>query len=91
MNIAHRIREVSSKFPEKKSVVLGKDGSYYSFREFEERSNQMANKFLALGIQPGMRTLLFVKPCLDFSVITFALFKIIYMISIFCRSRTCRI
>lgn len=76
MNIAHRIREISKKIPDKKSVVLGRDHSFYTFREFEERSNQMANRFVRLGIRPGMRTILFVKPCLDFSVITFALFKV---------------
>ncbi len=76
MNIAHRIREVSYAFPDKKSVVLASNNSFYTFREFEERSNQFANRFVKLGIKPGMRTLLFVKPCLDFSVITFALFKV---------------
>jgi acyl-CoA synthetase (AMP-forming)/AMP-acid ligase II len=76
MNIAYRIQEVSKKFPDKKSVVLAKDKSFYTFREFEERSNQFANRFVKLGITPGMRTLLFVRPSLDFSVITFALFKI---------------
>ena len=76
MNIAERIREVSQRIPDKKSVVLAKNNSSYTFREFEERSNQFANRFIKLGIKPGMRTLLFVKPCLDFSVITFALFKV---------------
>ena len=76
MNIAHRIREMAEKVPDKKSVVLAKDSSFYTYREFEERSNQLANRFVRLGIRPGMRTLLFVKPCLDFSVLTFALFKV---------------
>lgn len=76
MNIAYRIREMASRFPDKKSVVLARDNSFYTYREFEDRSNQMANKLISLGITPGMRTLLFVKPCLDFSVITFALFKV---------------
>lgn len=76
MNIAFRIREAAGKYPDKKSVVLAKDNSFYTFREFEERSNQIANRLVKLGITPGMRTLLFVKPCLDFSIITFALFKI---------------
>lgn len=82
MNIAHRISKVALKFPQKKSVVFSKldQGSYtypfYTFSEFEERSNQMANFFKEKGIGKGMRTLLFVKPCLDFSVITFALFKV---------------
>lgn len=76
MNIAYRIREAAGKFPDKKSVVLARDNSFYTFREFEERSNQIANRLVKLGVKPGMRTLLFVKPCLDFSIITFALFKI---------------
>lgn len=76
MNIANRIREIAKKFPDKKSVVLGKDKSFYTFSEFEDRSNQIANQLSEYGIRPGMRTLLFVKPCLDFPVITFALFKI---------------
>ena len=74
MNIANRIFEVSKQLPLKKSVVHGQ--SFYTFQEFEERSNQMAHYFRELGIAKGMRTLLFVTPCLDFSVITFALFKI---------------
>ena len=83
MNIALRIRDVSKVYPQKKSVVFShrlEDGSYsypsYTFSEFESRSNQIANRLVKLGVRPGMRTLLFVKPCLDFSVITFALFKV---------------
>lgn len=83
MNIAYRIAEMAKKYPDKKSVVFSKPvGSgkyeypYYTFKEFEERSNQFANRFVKLGITPGMRVLLFVKPCLDFSVLAFTLFKI---------------
>lgn len=76
MNIACRIRDISKLVPDKKSVVLARDNSFYTFREFEERSNQIANRLINLGLRPGMRTLLFVKPCLDFSVLTFALFKV---------------
>ena len=83
MNIANRISETSKRIPGKKSVVFSDrqtDGSYkypfYTFKQFEERSNQFANKFTKAGIVPGMRVLLFVRPCLDFSIITFALFKI---------------
>lgn len=76
MNIAHRIREVSKKFPEKTAVIHPAKSHSITFREFEERSNQLANRFARLGITPGMRTLLFVKPCTDFTVITFALFKL---------------
>jgi acyl-CoA synthetase (AMP-forming)/AMP-acid ligase II len=76
MNISCRISEISKKIPNKKSVVLAKDGTFLTFKDFDDRSNQIANKLFDLGVRPGMRTLLFVKPCLDFSVITFALFKL---------------
>lgn len=76
MNIANRIAKMSQKFPDKKSVILGKDHSYYTFFQFENRSNKMANSLTRLGVEKGMRVLLFVKPRLDFSVITFSLFKI---------------
>lgn len=82
MNIAHRIAEVARVFPDKKSVVFSKrvgndqyEYPFYTFSEFESRSNQIANFLGEHGVRPGMRVLLFVKPCLDFSVITFSLFK----------------
>ena len=65
---------MAKKLPQKPSVKHGE--AFYTFQEFDERSNQFARLFTQLGITPGMRTLLFVKPCLDFSVITFALFKL---------------
>jgi acyl-CoA synthetase (AMP-forming)/AMP-acid ligase II len=74
VNIALRIQEQAKLLPGKRAVVHGTE--FYTFREFEERSNQMAHYFESIGINRGKRTLLFVKPCLDFSVITFALFKV---------------
>jgi acyl-CoA synthetase (AMP-forming)/AMP-acid ligase II len=74
VNIAVRIQEQAILLPEKKAVIHGH--TFYTFREFEERSNQMAHYFESIGINRGKRTLLFVRPCLDFTVITFALFKI---------------
>jgi len=74
VNIAYRIMDRAKEFPNKKSVVMGK--SFYTFAEFESRSNEIAWRLTEAGVKRGMRTLLFVKPRLDFSVITFALFKI---------------
>jgi acyl-CoA synthetase (AMP-forming)/AMP-acid ligase II len=83
MNIAHRISAISKIYPDKKSVVFSErqsNGTYlypsYTFKEFEERSNQFAHRFQRTGITQGMRVLLFITPRLDFSVIVFALFKI---------------
>src|SRR5690606_28266171 len=50
--------------------------SIYTFKAFGEKSSQFTNKFVKLGINPAKRKLLFVKLCVDFSVITFALFPV---------------
>ncbi len=84
MNIASLIVEKAKELPDKKAVVFPKErkfnGEYIytnlTFLEFEQRSNQYANAFKNQGIKKGDRVLLFVKPSLDFSVLTFALFKI---------------
>lgn len=82
MNVAGLITEAAKRHPEKRSVVFSKleenryEYSAYTFQEFEERSNRFAHALLERGVRRGDRVLLFVKPCLDFSVLTFSLFKI---------------
>ena len=82
MNIASLIVAQAQARPNKPAVVqavrVGPRYEYphYTFAQFETRSNQIADRLSRAGITPGMRVLLFVKPRLDFSVITFALFKL---------------
>lgn len=82
MNIATLITAQAQRLPHKRAVVLarrkGRGYEYpcYTFSQFETRSNQIACRLQKSGVAPGMRVLLFVKPSLDFSVITFALFKL---------------
>lgn len=83
MNIASLIVAQAQKWPEKRAVVLAQPQGglryqypHYTFAQFETRSNQIAQRLQRAGIGPGMRVLLFVRPSLDFSVITFALFKV---------------
>ncbi|MCO4753031.1 MAG: AMP-binding protein [Bacteriovoracaceae bacterium] len=84
MNVADQITEAAKKYPFKRSVVAcdGKDsfGNYryvhYTFEQLESRINQFANALTTAGVQKGDKALLFVKPCLDFSALSFALFKI---------------
>ncbi len=47
-----------------------------SFRELDEESNEIANGLEHIGIRRGVRTVLMVKPSLEFFSLTFALFKI---------------
>ncbi len=47
-----------------------------TFRELDEESDRYAHGFEAAGIVRGMRTILMVKPSLEFFSLTFALYKI---------------
>jgi acyl-CoA synthetase (AMP-forming)/AMP-acid ligase II len=84
MNIAHRLTENAKATPDKKAVVFPlfdkKTGHYtyesLTFRELEIRSNKFAIALSNMGLKKGDKTLLFLRPSLDFSAMTFALFKI---------------
>ncbi|MBC76935.1 MAG: peptide synthase [Halobacteriovoraceae bacterium] len=84
MNVADQITEVAKLFPHKRSVVAtdGKDrfGKYryvhYTFEQLESKINQFSNALVDVGVKKGDKALLFVKPCLDFSALVFALFKV---------------
>lgn len=84
MNIAQRLTENAKIFPDKKAVVFPKFNkktkryNYESltFRELDIRSNKFATSLSKMGLKKGDRTLLFLRPSLDFSAMTFALFKL---------------
>lgn len=83
MNIAKRLNDLAKKYPDKTAVMFPhfdhKKNSYqYSsltFRDLDILSNQYANQLKALGFKPGDLTLLFLRPSLEFSAMTFAIFK----------------
>jgi acyl-CoA synthetase (AMP-forming)/AMP-acid ligase II len=84
MNIAHRLTENAKITPDKKAVIFPifnkktKTYDYESltFRELDIRSNKFAVSLEKLGLKKGDKTLLFLRPSLDFSAMTFALFKL---------------
>lgn len=84
MNIAHRLTENAKLFPDKIAVKVphyNKKTKVYdyeslTFRELDIRSNKFATGLQKLGLQKGDKTLLFLRPSLDFSAMTFALFKL---------------
>lgn len=84
MNIASRLSENAKLFPDKKAVVFplyNKKTAKYdytglTFRELDVRSNKFALSLQKMGLKKGDRTLLFLRPSLDFSAMTFALFKL---------------
>lgn len=84
MNIASRLTEQARKQPHKKAITVPRKNRFKSgyryesltFAELEERSRQYAIGLKSMGFAKGDRTLVFVRPSLDFSAITFALFKL---------------
>ncbi len=83
MNIAQRLTSNAKIFPDKNAVVFPKltsHGNYeyttLTFKELEILSNKFAVSLSKLGLKKGDKTLLFLRPSLDFPAITFALFKL---------------
>ncbi len=84
MNVVQLLEEKIKQFPNKKAVVFpetqdswGRYGyTHLTFAQLSENINGFAEGFLNKGIKKGDRVLLFIKPCLELSTITFALFKI---------------
>ncbi len=82
-NIAHRLTLTAASDPDGVGVVqpLGRDAdgkrlyAQVSFAELERDSGVIAAGLRDLGVQPGMRIVLMVRPGIDFISLVFALFK----------------
>lgn len=83
MNISSYLRQMAKEFPCKRAVVypVGKDKygrvlySHLTFHQLDKESDRLAHSLERVGIGRGIRTVLMVKPSLDFFIIIFALFK----------------
>ncbi|MEQ8278040.1 MAG: fatty acid CoA ligase family protein [Deltaproteobacteria bacterium] len=84
LNIADRLRNLAGRFPHQRAVVVpeGYDQggrrtyAHLTFDQLERTIDTYAHGLVNLGLQPGMRTLLMVKPSLEFFGLTFALFRV---------------
>ncbi|HBL43921.1 fatty acid CoA ligase family protein [uncultured Gimesia sp.] len=82
-NIADRLKQSAQDWPFQKAVVFpagqDKQGRYtYSsltFQQLDQESDRLARGLIQLGVQPGTRMALMVRPGLEFIALTFALFK----------------
>ncbi len=83
LNIAERLREMARRFPGRPAVVwpAGRDWSgrtrytQLSFQQLDQESDRLARGLVRLGVRPGTRMVLLVRPSLEFVTLTFALFK----------------
>ena len=82
-NIAERLRESARRFPSQRAVVCpaGRDAdgrtvwSQLTFQQLDRDSDRLARGLVRLGVTPGTRLVLMVRPSLEFITLTFALFK----------------
>ncbi|HVX10089.1 MAG TPA: fatty acid CoA ligase family protein [Pirellulales bacterium] len=83
VNVAARLAEQARARPDAQAVIAagraeaGGRRRYTSltFRELDEDSDRIARGMCDLGVEPGMRLALLVKPGIDFVSLVFALFK----------------
>lgn len=83
VNIASALDETAEKTPDKLAILYPNkrltngEVEYvsYTFRQLLEQSNIIADGLEKYGIKKGCRTVLMVKPSLEFFALTFALFK----------------
>ncbi|MBN2711737.1 MAG: AMP-binding protein [Planctomycetes bacterium] len=83
-NIAQRLRGMARELPNKRAVVFPESRDRYgrvaythlTFEQLDRESDHYARGFERAGITRGTKTLLMVRPSLDFFALTFALFKV---------------
>jgi acyl-CoA synthetase (AMP-forming)/AMP-acid ligase II len=84
VNIAQRLQHTASRMPYKRAVVCpsGRDRqgriayAHLTFEQLNRESDTLARGLDQVGIIRGTRTVLMVKPGIDFFVLIFALFKV---------------
>ncbi|GBC60024.1 peptide synthase [Desulfonema ishimotonii] len=84
VNIAHRLRRMAALQPHKRAVVYpaGWDENgrvaytHLTFMQLDRESDCLAHGLENIGIRRGVRTILMVRPSLEFFVLTFAMFKV---------------
>jgi len=84
VNVATYLRRMARRQPYKRAVVCpaGRDDegrvayTHLTFRQLDIESDCIARGLDDMGIRRGIRTILMVRPCLDFFALVFALFKV---------------
>lgn len=83
LNIAEHLKRTASDHPFGRAVIYpafrdveGRVGyTHLTFQQLDRESDRMAHALLKIGISRGTRTILMVRPGLDFFILSFAMFK----------------
>ena len=83
VNIGRRLTGVAARMPDAVAVAMPlrhqqgrRRYAQVTFRQLEEDSNTLARGMQRMGIGPGVRMVLMVRPSIDFVSLAFALFKV---------------
>jgi acyl-CoA synthetase (AMP-forming)/AMP-acid ligase II len=84
INVADHLPAMAERQPYRQAVIFpqGRDGqgraryTHLTFRQLNDECDRLAHGLEAVGIHRGMRTVLMVRPSLEFFALTFALFKV---------------
>ncbi|MBI3863731.1 MAG: AMP-binding protein [Planctomycetia bacterium] len=74
LNIASTLPATAAQRPDQAAVVEP-GGRRITFRELDELTDRLARGLARLGIEPGRRIVLMVRPGIEFIALTFGLFK----------------
>lgn len=83
LNIADRLRISAQKVPHQRAVVFpeARDAcgrvawTHLTFAELDAEADQIASGLIDLGVRPGHRLVLMVRPSLEFIALTFGVFR----------------
>lgn len=84
VNVSSYLRQMAQERPYAKAVIVsaGRDAkgrpayTHLTFRQLDRESDCLAHGLLEAGVRRGVRTILMVKPSLEFFALIFSLFKI---------------
>lgn len=83
LNIADRLRFSARAAPTQRAVVFpeSRDAAgrvawtHLTFRELDEEADAIARGLMAIGVRPGNRIVLLVRPSIEFIALTFGIFR----------------
>tara|TARA_B100000686_G_scaffold161289_1_gene168923 strand:+ start:2764 stop:4401 length:1638 start_codon:yes stop_codon:yes gene_type:complete len=77
-NIAYLLDRIAQRIPNAPALIVSRKNKVrkISFRELSEESNRIASGLEKFDFKTGKRALLMVPPGIEFTILTFALFKI---------------
>lgn len=83
VNVAHYLKRMARQIPYKRAVVypVGEDKggrityAHLTFQQLDRESDRLAHGFNQIGIRRGVRTILMMRPGLEFFAVAYALFK----------------